>query len=150
LAVGAVIAVAAFVGALAVVNRHGHSLVRTASPATTVGSTAARVAYAGQIPATPKISAVSSAGPSSVIRIDPSTNATRTGVLHYEIWRRDTSDKSASWQVIATLPKNLVAARGIVYTDKNERIGDTYAFRVVAVSSKLRSGYVEITVTPAR
>jgi hypothetical protein len=155
LGVGAVVAVAAFVGAVHVVNRRGHARALGAYPTvTTIASSAALGAYASPIPATPKISQVRPAGQisatSSAIRIDASTNATRSGVIHYEVWRRNTTDKSASWQVIDNIPTDLVAAHGFVYIDSNEHAGRVYAFRVVAVSSTERSGYHQILTSPER
>jgi hypothetical protein len=149
LGVAAVVATAVFVGVIHQVNRREPGSPRRAfSPATTIGTSAAGGVNADPIPATPRISARAKGDAASSIRIEPSVNATRVGVTHYEVWRRDTTEKSALWQVVYNVQADLVSPRGYVYQDSNESLGHAYAFRAVAVTATERSGYDEIQVTP--
>jgi len=144
--VGGILVVAA-IAALAIAGNGGSA----ASSGTS--STSATNGNAAAMPATPEIRVVApvrrTSAPSSAIEVRPSSNAGTAGVTHYEVWRRDESVKNDPWKVVSNIQQKQKANK-FVYTDTDERAGDRYAFRVVAVSDTRRSQYEEIHVVAKR
>jgi hypothetical protein len=144
--VGGILVVAA-IAALAIAGNGGSGASSgTTSTSATTGNTAA-------MPATPEIRVVApvrrTSAPSSVIEVLASSNAGTSGVTHYEVWRRDESVKNDPWTVVSNI-QHKQQANKFVYTDTDERAGDRYAFRVVAVTDTMRSQYEEIQVVAKR
>jgi len=153
LGIGGALAIAIIASAFAIANTSRSSTPHLRSSASPGGNSASTGGSSALLPATPLMSALASGAHTPVssfaLRIDPSRNATASGVTHYEVWRRDESLKSAQWQDVSNIPANLMS-KGHVYTDLHEHPRHTYAFRVVAVSATTRSQYNEIHIVSQR